>query len=108
MDEEKPYLRPSLTLKELAHELNTNRTYISNYLNQQMKMTFYDYINSLRIERAAIPLMREHPEYKYEYVASESGFASISTFRRAFVKVTGMTPSQYVAALSVQNRTANM
>jgi AraC-like DNA-binding protein len=102
MDEEKPYLRPSLTLKELAHELNTNRTYISNYLNQQMKMTFYDYINSLRIERAAIPLMREHPEYKYEYVASESGFASISTFRRAFVKVTGQTPSQYAAALSAQ------
>ena len=71
-------------------------------LNQQMKMTFYDYINSLRIERAAIPLMREHPEYKYEYVASESGFASISTFRRAFVKVTGQTPSQYAAALSAQ------
>ncbi len=108
MEEQKPYLKPCLTLKELAHELNTNRTYISNYLNQQINMTFYDYINNMRIERAAIPLMREHPEYKYEYVASESGFASISTFRRAFVKVTGMTPSQYVAALSVQNRTANM
>lgn len=28
----------------------------------RMNMTFYDYINKLRIERAAIPLMREHPE----------------------------------------------
>lgn len=108
MDEQKPYLKPSLTLKELAHDLNTNRTYISSYLNQQMNMTFYDYINSLRIERAAIPLMREHPEYKFEYVASESGFASISTFRRAFVKVTRQTPSQYAAALAAQNRTPSI
>ncbi|MBQ9293892.1 MAG: helix-turn-helix transcriptional regulator [Bacteroidaceae bacterium] len=100
MEEEKYYLKPTLTLKELALDLNTNRTYISSYLNQQMNMTFYDYINNLRIERAALPLMREHPEYKYEYVAAESGFASISTFRRAFVKVTGQTPSQYAAALA--------
>ena len=66
----------------------------------RMKMTFYNYINKLRIERAAIPLMREHPEYKYEYIASESGFSSISTFRRAFVKVTGRTPSQYSLSLT--------
>ena len=103
MEEEKFYLKPNLTLKELATELNTNRTYISNYLNQQKNMTFYDYINNMRIERAAIPLMREHPEYKYEFIASESGFASISTFRRAFVKVTGQSPSQYAATLSAQS-----
>ena len=82
MEEQKYYLKPTLTLNELAQELNTNRTYISSYLNRQMNMTFYDYINKLRIERAAIPLMREHPEYKLEFVASQSGFASISTFRR--------------------------
>lgn len=99
MEEQKSYLNPTLTLKELAHDLNTNRTYISSCLNQQMNMTFYDYINRLRIERAAIPLLKAHPEYKFEYVASESGFASISTFRRAFVKVTGQTPRQYAAGL---------
>ena len=102
MEEQEYYLKPTLTLKELAQELNTNRTYFSNYLNHQMNMTFYDYINKLRIERAAIPLMREHPEYKFEYVAVESGFASISTFRRAFVKVTGQTPSQYAASIADQ------
>ncbi len=99
MEEQKPYLNPTLTLQELAQDLNTNRTYISSYLNQQMNMSFYDYINKLRIERAAVPLMREHPEYKFEYVASVSGFASISTFRRAFVRVTGLTPSQYAASI---------
>ena len=39
--------------------------------------------------------MREHPEYTLEYVARQSGFGSISTFRRAFQKFTGMSPSQF-------------
>ena len=92
---ERLYLNRNLTLADIAHALMTNRTYVSNYLSQVRGQTFYDYINQLRIEQVSIPLMREHPEYKLEYVAQESGFASISTFRRAFVKLTGQTPSQF-------------
>ena len=91
------YLNKDLTLTDLAQALHTNRTYVSNYLSQVRRQTFYDYINQLRIQRVSLPLMQEHPEYKLEYVASESGFASISTFRRAFVKFTGQTPSQFEA-----------
>lgn len=97
VDEKRLYLRKDLTLNELAQAMNTNRTYVSNYLSQVRGQTFYDYINQLRIERMSIPLMQEHPEYKLEYVASESGFASMSTFRRAFIKLTGQTPGQYVS-----------
>jgi AraC-like DNA-binding protein len=39
--------------------------------------------------------MKDHPEYTLEFVASESGFKSISTFRRAFIKLTGLNPSNY-------------
>ena len=96
MVREKIYLHPDLTLQELASALGTNRTYVSNYISQVIGMSFYDYINSLRIERSALPLIDEHPEFTFEYVARQSGFASMSTFRRAFVKQTGMTPRQYV------------
>ena len=41
-------------------------------------------------------MLREHPEYTLDYVANESGFASISTFRRAFLKLTGKTPRQFI------------
>ena len=95
MEEQQLYLNSNLTLQDLAQALNTNRTYVSNYLSQMRGQTFYDYINQLRIERVSLPMMREHPEYKLEHVAKESGFASISTFRRAFIKLTGQTPSQY-------------
>jgi transcriptional regulator GlxA family with amidase domain len=39
--------------------------------------------------------MEEHPEYKLEYVAAQSGFSSMATFRRAFARKTGEVPSQF-------------
>lgn len=95
VEEDAIYLDPSLTLDTLARRLGTNRTYLSNYFNNVKGVTFYDYINALRIQKKSIPMMNEHPEYALEYVARESGFNSISTFRRAFRKHTGTTPGQY-------------
>ena len=95
MEERQLYLNKNLTLADLALALNTNRTYVSNYLSQVRGQTFYDYVNQMRIERISIPMLKEHPEYTLEYVAEKSGFASISTFRRAFIKLTGQTPRQY-------------
>ena len=94
VEEQRLYLNKGLTLSDLAQALGTNRTYVSNYLSAVRGQTFYDYINQLRIERISLPMMAEHPEYTLEYVGEESGFGSISTFRRAFVKHTGHMPSQ--------------
>ena len=96
VEEQELYLNPNLTLNDLVVAMNSNRTYVSNYFSQQLDSTFYDYINRLRINKKSVPLMNEHPEYTFEYIANKSGFASISTFRRAFIKVTGTTPSHYV------------
>ena len=95
VEQQQLYLKKDLTLQDLADAMDSNRTYVSKYLSQVLGVTFYDYVNQLRIERVSIPLMREHPEYKLDFVAHQSGFASISTFRRAFIKLTGQTPSQY-------------
>lgn len=92
---EKLYLNRDFTLSDLARIMTTNRTYVSNYLSQVRHQTFYDYINELRIQRTAVPLMRRHPEFTLEYVSVQSGFSSISTFRRAFVKFVGVTPGQF-------------
>jgi AraC-like DNA-binding protein len=89
------YLNKNLTINDLARFMRTNRTYMGRYLSGVCEQSFYDFINQLRIEKKSIPLMRDHPEYTLEYIASESGFSSISTFRRAFYKFTGKTPSQY-------------
>ena len=95
VEQQSLYLNADLTLQDLATMMHTNRTYLSQYLRDNVGQTFYDYINRLRIEKKSIPMMREHPEYTLEYVARQSGFGSISTFRRAFQKFTGISPSQF-------------
>ena len=101
MEQQQLYMNKNLTLADLARELKTNRTYVSNYLSQVRGQTFYDYINQLRIECVSIPMLKEHPEYTLEYVSEKSGFASISTFRRAFIKLTGQTPRQFMTNINI-------
>ena len=43
--EEQIYLNPKLTLTDLALKVGTNRTYLSNYINHELKKTFFDFIN---------------------------------------------------------------
>lgn len=90
------YLDPKLSLAQLAKRLGTNRTYISQYFNNVKNTTFYDYVNALRINKKSLPMMREHPEYAFDYVARQSGFNSLSTFHRAFRKYTGTTPGGFM------------
>ncbi len=91
--EKELYLDPTLNINELAHQLGTNRTYISNYLNRQLHTTFYEYVNQWRIRRAKDLL--EHTSLTLDQIAGKSGFNSQSSFRRYFTAATGTTPSTY-------------
>lgn len=95
IEDEALYLNPTLSIKDLAQHIGTNRTYLSDYFTNILHTTFYDYINRLRIEKQSVPLMQDHPDYTLERIASESGFQSISTFRRSFQKLKGVSPSEY-------------
>lgn len=97
MTEKKLYLNPRLTLQDAATEIGTNRTYLSNYLNNVLNMTFYEYINNYRVSEACIIIDSADAESRKTMfeIAEMSGFNSISTFNRAFAKVTGLTPTQY-------------
>lgn len=90
----KIYLNPTLTLNDLAKELNTNRTYLSYYLNNVLNTTFYDYVNEHRLEHASEMLI-EKQLMSIEEIAMTSGFNSLSTFRRSFNKYFGSTPNLY-------------
>lgn len=91
----KVYLDPKLRLSELAVRLGTNRTYLSQYFNQSCEQSFYEYVNNYRV-RHSMQLLRT-TNYNLEVVASMSGFNSMSTFRRAFQQVNGISPQRYRA-----------
>ena len=86
---------PHLTLAELAADLGTNRTTLSSYINNGLGTTFYDYVNSNRLEYTEKLLSDPGTKYSAEQLAELSGFNSLSTFRRAFGKKYGMSPQQY-------------
>lgn len=94
MDEQHLYLNPLLTLRDVASAIGTNRTYLSEYLNRELKTNFYDYINSYRI-REAEKLLLDDREAKTEDVAQRCGFNSLSTFLRSFEKAKGTTPAKF-------------
>ena len=93
--EKELFLNAKLSLNDLATEMGTNRSYLSNCLNNELGVTFYDYINSFRLERAKALLGDATFEGSIEETALLSGFNSVSTFRRSFQKKYGCTPSQY-------------
>ncbi len=96
--EKRYYLDKTLTLQKLATCLATNRQYLSNYINQEKSMTFYDYINDFRLEEAKNLLdgLDGGRQYSIEEISNLSGFNSYSTFLRAFAKKYGQTPSKYL------------
>ena len=89
----KAYLNPRLKLSDVARDVGTNRTYVSNYFNQTLNVTFYDYVNKLRIEYAC-QLLKTTSD-SLNIIAEESGFRSRSTFHRAFFQLKGLTPAQF-------------
>lgn len=97
---DKLYLNPKLTLNDLAQTLGTNRTYISNYINQTLHTNFYDYVNGFRLRHSEELL--GNAEMSIESIAEMSGFNSLSTFRRSFTKCYGCSPGVFR-----QRKTAN-
>ena len=91
-------LRKHISLNEIADLLVTNRTYASRMINNVKGCKFNEYINTLRLQKAeelfhTKDYMNTH---SIRDLASDCGFASVSTFRRAFSKKFDNTPLSFV------------
>ena len=84
-------------LKELSEILHTNRTYLSAYIKTTYKMTFREWITSLRLEYAK-NILKEHPEINIQKLAESSGFLSRSNFIKLFTEKEGCTPAKWKKA----------
>ena len=91
------YVQQGLTIKELSEILHTNRTYLSAYIKTTYKMTFREWITSLRLEYAK-NMLKEHPEINIQKLAESSGFLSRSNFIKSFTEKEGCTPGKWKKA----------
>lgn len=97
MTTEKYFLNPDLKLHDLARHLEIPPHTLSEKINQELHMNFYDFVNHFRIQefkhRAASP---ENSHLTLLGLAYDVGFNSKASFNRIFKKNTGLTPSQYL------------
>ncbi len=99
LEKDKAHLDSSLSLQMLAQKLSVNHVHLSQVINEYCGKNFYDLINEFRvntfIEKAQ---SGEYSNYTLLAIALESGFKSKTSFNKAFKKVIGTTPSQFLKA----------
>ncbi|MDN5202648.1 helix-turn-helix domain-containing protein [Fulvivirgaceae bacterium BMA10] len=95
LSEEKPFLNNELRLQELAEALSMSPHHLSQVINDQLNLNFYDFINQYRIEEAKRIIKSKGNEKTLLQIAYMAGFNNKTSFTNAFKKNTGMTPSSY-------------
>jgi two-component system response regulator YesN len=87
------HYQEELSLKTLSHTLNMNSIYLGQLFLQEMKVTFSDYVNKYRIEKAKQLLLKT--VLKVNDIANKVGYIDPTYFFRKFRKVVGVTPLEF-------------
>ena len=83
-------------LRDVAKELGYHEKYLSSALHGLTGTNFRTFLASYRVDHAKRLLRRRDGSHlRISDIAQQSGFSSINSFNRAFLKITGMTPTQY-------------
>lgn len=94
----KIHYKDNISLTAVADELHLSRSTISHIFSSKLSLNFCDYINSLRLADA-VKLMK-NKDYTITEISYLSGFTTIRTFNRAFLKRYGISPSEYKKTMS--------
>ena len=96
MLKQKLYQIPTLSLVDIAEQLNISPGYLSKLINQITDGNFNDFINSFRVHEVQKKLQDpDYSNYSILSIGLESGFNSKSVFYTAFKKQTGLSPSEF-------------
>jgi AraC-like DNA-binding protein len=88
---EKYYLKEGINIEEMAIWLKIGRTTLSNFINNEEKMNFNLWINTLRIEEAKRILV-DKPELTILNISHLIGYSEQANFSRQFKNITGESP----------------
>ena len=96
METQEPYLDASLSMYQLAKQVNMPVPELSQLINHKLNKHFFDFVNEYRVKKA-MEILRNPDNSKMTVleVLYEVGFNSKSSFNTVFKKYTGKTPTQY-------------
>ncbi|WP_342328472.1 AraC family transcriptional regulator [Pedobacter sp. FW305-3-2-15-E-R2A2] len=96
MNDMEPYLEPSLTVQDLAVQMEMPVRDLSILINHHLDQHFFDFVNEYRIQKAmAILKDPAKNELNIQEILYQVGFNSKSSFNTAFKKYTNQTPTQF-------------
>lgn len=87
-----------LRLEEISDAFHMSGKYFSRYFKQNFGVNFVDYLNNFRIEKACTLLTST--DISIMEISFATGFHNFSYFIRKFKAITGLTPSEYRAAVT--------
>lgn len=97
MEERKLFLSSDLKLSDVAGELGTSRSAVTNSIRAACGCTFPNFVNAYRVDYVK-QLMLANPEAKISTLYLEAGFANETSFFRTFKEISGMTPTEWRTA----------
>ncbi len=104
MAEEKAYRQTDLKLSNVAEQLGISRHHLSQVLNQDLGVSFYDFVNGYRVDEAAARLLDPASANQTVLaVAHDVGFNSSAAFYRVFKRCKKTTPTEFVAQYRNRN-----
>lgn len=90
-----------MTLSSVASNLYMSEKNISEIFRKNLKISFSDFLNNIRIEKSKNLLFQGSKNITE--IAFECGFDSVRSFNRRFMKFTGKTPSEYKKSIKSIN-----
>ncbi|QQZ58673.1 helix-turn-helix domain-containing protein [Paenibacillus sonchi] len=90
---EEMYSDSELTLYRVAEHVERPEKYISQLFKEVTGVNYSDHLVKVRMDQAAI-LLKES-RYTVDEIAARVGYNSSHSFRRAFKRLTGISPSTY-------------
>ena len=91
-----------LSLQEIADIFKISTFYASRLFRIKKGITFKEYINTLRIEKAK-QILLENPDITVLELAKQVGYNRSETFYRVFKSIEGDTPKGYLNRQNVDN-----
>lgn len=88
-----------LTLPSIAEEFGYHPSYLSRYFKSTFRMGLNQYLTTVRLKNALVLMNEKNPKHNLTYCALESGFHSLRTFHRTFLKEFGMSPKEYLKSM---------
>ena len=85
-----------LMIYPLCEELGCSESSLNRFIHEQLGLSFSDLLEKTRMEAACALLQRGGLTVKA--IAEQTGYASDASFRRAFKRVMGVSPSDYLRA----------